>query len=118
MVVGCRPTHCTEAGDQSGLDLGFDAFIEDAVRLGFARETAKNVTRWVVGRIALHRGGVRVDHITATDVDELGEAMQAFAQRSDVSDPVWLSQGLSATPPRAHPVYTPGAAHALSSRAD
>ncbi len=70
---------------RAGLDLGFDAFIEDAVRLGFARETAKNVTRWVAGRIALHRGGVRVDHITATDVDELGEAMQAFAQRSDVS---------------------------------
>jgi integrase len=70
---------------RAGLDLGFDAFIEDAVRLGFARETAKNVTRWVAGRIALHRRGLRVDHITATDVDELAEAMQTFAQRSDVS---------------------------------
>jgi integrase len=70
---------------RAGLDLGFDELLEDAVRLGFARETAATVTGWVGSRIALHRGGIRVDHVTATDVDELTEAMQTFAQRSDVS---------------------------------
>jgi hypothetical protein len=70
---------------RAGLDLGFDALTEDAVRLGFAHETAKTVIHWVASRIALHRGGIRADHITATDVDELTEAMQTFARRSDVS---------------------------------
>src|ERR1700680_5015890 len=46
---------------RAGLDLGFDAFIEDAVRLGFARETAKTVTGWVAGRLRSHRGGLRID---------------------------------------------------------
>jgi integrase len=70
---------------RAGLDLGLDALIEDAVRLGFARETAESAIGWVAGRVALHRGGRSVEYITATDVDELVEAMRAFAQRSDVS---------------------------------
>jgi len=69
---------------RTGLDLGLDALIEDAVRLGFARETAESAIGWVAGRVALHRGGRSVERITATDVDELVEAMQTFAQRSDL----------------------------------
>jgi integrase len=69
----------------AGLDLGFDDLVDDAVRLGFAREPAEAVVDWVAGRIALHRGGVRVEHITAADLDELVEAMRSFARRHDVA---------------------------------
>jgi integrase len=69
----------------AGLDLGFDVLVDDAVRLGFARETAESFVGWVAGRIALHRGGARVEYITAADVDELVEAMQTFARRPDVA---------------------------------
>src|SRR5215467_10868432 len=69
----------------SGLDLGLDELIAESVRLGFAKGTAEAVVGWAAGRIVLHRGGTRVDHITTTDVDELAEAMHAFAGRADVT---------------------------------
>jgi hypothetical protein len=68
----------------SGLDVGLDELVADAARLGFATATAEAVVGWVAGRIVLHRGGTRVDRITATDVDELVEAMRTFAHRPDV----------------------------------
>ncbi len=69
----------------AGLDLGFDVLVDDAVRLGFGRETAESVVGWVAGRITLHRGGVRVEHITAADLDELVEAMRTLGRRTDVA---------------------------------
>lgn len=70
---------------QLGIDLGFDALINDAVRLGFDRGSAVQAMHWVVGRIALHTSLLDVTAFRMHHLEELLGAIRQFGQRPDLA---------------------------------
>jgi integrase len=74
-----------ELAAHARVDLGIDALVGHAVRLGYHPHAARMVVGWVVGRIVMHRGGPPNTGIAAGDLDELTEAMHAFSARPDVA---------------------------------
>jgi len=62
-----------------------DAFIQEAVRLGYVRSSSRQSIFWAVSRIVLHAGDPRVAAINETQVDALVEAVRRFGDRSDVA---------------------------------
>jgi hypothetical protein len=62
-----------------------NAFIQEAVRLGFVRSSARQFIFWTVSRMVLHAGDPRVAAINETQVDALVEAVRRFGDRSDVA---------------------------------
>ena len=69
-----------------GLTLRHDvnAFIEEAVRLGYSSHARQSIF-WAVSRIVLHAGDPRVSAIDETQVEALVEAVRRFGDRSDVA---------------------------------
>ena len=61
-----------------------DAFIQEAVRLGYSSHARQSMF-WAVSRIVLHAGDPRVAAIDETQVDALVEAVRRFGDRSDVA---------------------------------
>jgi hypothetical protein len=76
-----------ELDERLGLTLrrDVDAFIQEAVRLGYVRSSARQSIFWAVSRIVLHAGDGRVAAINETQVDALVEAVRRFGERSDVA---------------------------------
>ncbi len=75
-----------ELDERLGLTLRHDvnAFIEEAVRLGYSSHARQSIF-WAVSRIVLHAGDPRVAAINETQVDALVEAVRSFGDRSDVA---------------------------------
>ena len=63
-----------ELDERLGLTLrrDVDAFIQEAVRLGYVRSSARQSIFWAVSRIVLHAGDARVAAINETQVDARG----------------------------------------------
>jgi len=61
-----------------------DAFIQEAVRLGYSSRARQSIF-WAVSRIVLHAGDPCVAAINETQVDALVEAVRRFGDRSDVA---------------------------------
>ncbi len=86
---------------QLGIELGFDALIDEAVRLGFDRGSAVQGMHWVVGRIALHTSLLEVSEFRMAHLEELLGAMHRFGQRPDLSQ-FYTSPERYRTSPRKH----------------
>jgi integrase len=69
---------------QLGIDLGIEALVADAVRLGFDRGSAVQGMHWCVGRLALHTGLREVSQWRMTHLAELLDAIRHFGQRPDL----------------------------------
>jgi hypothetical protein len=64
--------------------MGVDALVEEAVALGFHRESARQAMTWTVARIALRTGVLHADDITEDHIDEALEAVRLFSERGDL----------------------------------
>ncbi len=67
-----------------GIDMGVDALVEEAVSLGFHRESARQAMTWTVARIALRTGVLHADGITEDHINEALEAVRLFSERDDL----------------------------------
>lgn len=67
-----------------GIDMGVDALVEEAVALGFHRESARQAMTWTVARIALRTGVLNADGITEDHINEALEAVRRFSERDDL----------------------------------
>src|SRR5712691_1554701 len=67
-----------------GIDMGVDALVEEAVSLGFDRESARQAMTWTVARIALRTGVLHADGITEDHINEALEAVRLFSERDDL----------------------------------
>jgi site-specific recombinase XerD len=63
----------------------FSKLIEEAVNLGYKRDSVQKSLQWTVHRIFLHIGTTLIEHIRADHIAELTEALEHFRSRSDVA---------------------------------
>ena len=71
-----------DVAGQLGLDVGLDALVGEATRLGYQRPT--QALRWSVGRIVLHGAVCHVDEMRTEHVEELLDAVRCFGEREDL----------------------------------
>ncbi len=67
-----------------GINLGIDAFGDQASRLGFHPGSAKLAMHWGIGRIALHTGLRDPVALRSEHVEELLAAVRRFGERADI----------------------------------
>jgi len=67
-----------------GIDLGAKELVEEAVALGFNRDSARQAMHWSVSRIALHTGVFDVNRITNNHIVEALEAIRHFAEHPNL----------------------------------
>lgn len=73
-----------EPAEALGIDLGAKELVEEAVALGFNRNSARQAMHWSVSRIALHTGVFDVTAITNDHIVEALEAIRHFAEHPDL----------------------------------
>jgi integrase len=83
-LLGAGRLYIDSLTRQLGIDLGFDALIDEAVRLGFERGSAIQSMHWCVGRIAFHTSLLDVSEFCMAHLEELLGAIRRFGQRPDL----------------------------------
>lgn len=68
-----------------GIDLGYTALVDEAVQLGLSRISTEVGFRWLLPRIALHRGPRPMSELGEDDVARFLVGVREFAQRSDLA---------------------------------
>lgn len=66
-------------------EAGLQQLVEEAVELGYARQSAKGYLQWVTDRIFLHTAEPHVDALREAHLEELEEAFARFGEREDVA---------------------------------
>ena len=83
-MFGAGQIRVDDAATALGIDLGTGELIEEAVALGYNRNSARQAMRWTVGRIALHTGIRHASEITDDHITEALEAVRLFSERDDL----------------------------------
>ena len=83
-LLGIGQLQITQLTRQLGLDLGLEALAEEAIQLGFSRESALQAMSWAVIRLVLHTGNLDPQQITNAHIEQFLNAVHRFAERPDI----------------------------------
>jgi integrase len=83
-MFGAQQLRVADTAAWVGIDLGTSALIEEAVALGYNRQTLTQAMNWTVGRIALRTGVLHVDDLVEEHITEVLDAIRLFSERDDL----------------------------------
>ena len=83
-MLGAGQIRVDDAATAMGIDLGTGELIEEAVGLGYNRNSARQAMRWTAGRIALQTGIQHAGEITQDHITQALEAVRLFSERDDL----------------------------------
>ncbi|MGO4617165.1 hypothetical protein AB4305_22230 [Nocardia sp. 2YAB30] len=83
-TLGAGQLRVIDPAAKIGIDMGTDALVEEAVALGFDRESSRQAMHWTVSRIAMHTGIFDASLIVEQHIAELLDAVRRFSEREDL----------------------------------
>jgi integrase len=83
-MLGAGQLRVIDPAAELGIDLGTAALIDEAVSLGYNRNSLRQAMNWTASRIALHTGLSHADNITDDHIVEALEAVRLFSEREDL----------------------------------
>jgi integrase len=83
-MFGAGQLRITDTAAWIGIDLGISALIEEAVALGYNRQSLTQAMNWTVGRIALRTSVLHVNDLREEHILGALEAVRLFSERDDL----------------------------------